>query len=202
MNPEREFMRETFHLLAQPITALRIAVEYGLSKGANEAEARQIFQDCLSQLDRLMKELGVLREIASLDREPLLASCDGRALLESCVEEMAPVAQSCGVALHLSAEEAKIQCNGPMLQRAIFVLLDDMIACAPNRSGISIGLSKQEGGVRLQLCPGAPSGRRLELCRKLMQFAGGSGIQFDDGHTSITFRGSEYRQEAEETSAA
>jgi hypothetical protein len=45
--------------------------------------------------------------------------CDGRALLESCVEEMAPVAESCGVALHLGAEAAEMRnatgrcCSGP-----------------------------------------------------------------------------------------
>jgi hypothetical protein len=37
-----------------------------------------------------------------------------------------------------------------------------------------------------------------ELCRKLMQFAGGSGIQFDSGRTSVTFREVRYRQDAEE----
>jgi DNA-binding winged helix-turn-helix (wHTH) protein len=39
MNPQREFMSETFHLLAQPITALRATVELGLSKEANDARA-------------------------------------------------------------------------------------------------------------------------------------------------------------------
>jgi signal transduction histidine kinase len=202
MNPQREFMNETFHLLAQPLTALLATVELGLSKEADGAAMQAVLKDCLYLLDRLMQDLAVFREIASLDEEPQLVSCAGRALLESCVQEMAPVAQSCGVALHLGAEAAEMRCNGPILQRAIFVLLDDMIACAPNGSGISLGLSKHNDGVRLQLCPGAPPGRRLELCRKLMQFAGGSGIQFDSGRTSVTFQGSGYRHDAEETSAA
>jgi signal transduction histidine kinase len=201
MNPQREFMSETFHLLSQPITALRATVELGLSREPNEAAMQQALQDCLSLLDRLMQDLAVFREIASLDEEPPLASCDGRALVENCVEEMEPVAESCGVALHLSAQAVEMRCNRPMLQKAIFVLLDEMISSAPDRSGISIGLSKHEDGVRLELHPGAPSGRRLELCRKLMQFAGGRSIQFDAGRISITFQGSEYRQEAEETSA-
>jgi K+-sensing histidine kinase KdpD len=201
MNPQREFMNETFHLLAQPITALRATVELGLSKESNAAAGRQILQDCLGLLDRLMQDLAVFRETASLDEEPPLASCDGRALLASSVEEMAPVAQSCGVALHLSAQAAQMQCSGPLLQRAIFVLLDAMIACAPRGGGISIVLSKHEDGVRLELCPGAPPGRRQELCRKLMQLAGGSGMQFDSGRTCITFRGSADRQGAEGPSA-
>jgi hypothetical protein len=207
MNPEREFMSETFHTLAQPITALRAAVELGLRKDAGEAEARRTLKDCLKMLDQLMQDLDILREIASLEGQLRLAPCNGRALLESCVEEMAPVAQSCGVALQLSAEgisaeEAEMQCNRPMLERAIFVLLDSMIACASEGSGIAIALSKHSDGVRMELRPGAPPGRRLELCRKLMQFAGGSGIQFDCRHTSLTFQGDEHRQDAEKTSTA
>jgi signal transduction histidine kinase len=200
MNPQQEFMSETFHALAQPITVLRARVEMGLCREANDAGVRQIFQECLSLIDRLMEDLAIFREIANLDEEPPLASCDGRALLASCVEELEPVAEDCGVALHLSAQAGEMQCSAPMLQRAIFVLLDAMIANALRGDAISIALSPQEDGLRLELSPGAPPGRRQELCRKLMQFAGGSGIQFDSGRISITFRASKYRQEVEDTS--
>jgi len=199
MNPQREFMSETFHVLAQPITALRARVEMGLSREANDAGVRQIFQECLNLIDRLMEDLAVFREIASLDEEPPLACCDGRALLASCVEELAPVAEDYGVTLHLSAQASEMLCSGPMLQRAIFVLLDAMIASAASGGGISISLSQHEDGVRLELCPGAPPGHRQELCRKLIQFAGGGGIQFDSCRTSITFQGSKYRQGAGDT---
>jgi signal transduction histidine kinase len=200
MNPQREFMSETFHVLAQPITALRVSVELGLDKEAENSAARQIFQECLGLLDRLMEDLAVFREIAILDEDPPLASCDGRALLESCVEELAPVAEDCGVALHLSVEEGDMRCSKPMLQRAIFVLLDAMIAGAARGDEISIGLTRHEGGSRLELRPGAPPGRRQELCHKLMQFAGGSGIQFDPIRTCVTFQGSKYGQGVKKTS--
>jgi signal transduction histidine kinase len=200
MNPQREFMSETFHVLAQPITALRARVELGLRREANNAGARQICQDCLGLIDRLMEDLAIFREIASLDEEPPMASCNGRALLESCVEEWAPVAEDCGVALFLHAEEGEMQCCGPMLQRAILVLLDAMIASSPRGGAISIALSRHEDGLRLELSPGAPPGHRQELCRKLMQFAGGSGIQFDSDRISITFRGSKDRPGVEDTS--
>jgi signal transduction histidine kinase len=199
MNPQREFMSETFHVLAQPITVLRARVEMGLTKEAEDSEARQIFQECLGLIDRLMEDLAVFREIASLDEEPPLELCDGRALLESCIEELAPVAEDCGVALHLSMEDGEMRCNQPMLQRAIFVLLDAMIAGTARGDAIRIALSRDEERLRLELRPGAPPGRRPDLCRKLMQFAGGSGIQFDSSRSSVTFRGSTYRQEAEET---
>ena len=36
MNPQREFMSETFHVLAQPITVLRARVEMGLNERAGQ----------------------------------------------------------------------------------------------------------------------------------------------------------------------
>lgn len=202
MNPQREFMSETFHVLAQPITVLRARVEMGLQKEAEDSGARQIFEECLGLIDRLMEDLAVFREMASLDEEPPLEFCDGRALLESCIAELAPVAEDCGVALQLSLAAGEMRCNPPLLQRAIFVLLDAMIAGTARGGAIRIALSRDrdEEGLRLELRPGAPPGRRPELCRKLMQFAGGSGIQFDSARSSATFRGSKYRQGAEETS--
>lgn len=200
MNPQREFLCESFHALAQPITALHVRLEMGLKKEAEHSGARQIFQECLGLTDRLMEDLAVFREIASLDEEPPLAFCDGRALIESCVEELAPVAEDCGVALHLSIEPGHMRCSQPMLQRAIFVLLDAMIAGAARGGSISIGLTRHEDGFQLELRPGAPPGRRQELCRKLMQVAGGRGIQLDSTRTSATFQGRTYRQRAEKTS--
>jgi signal transduction histidine kinase len=201
MNAQREFMSETFHVLAQPITVLRARVEIGLTEEAENSGARQIFQECLGLIDRLMEDLAVFREIASLDEEPPLELCDGRTLLESCIEDLAPVAEECGVAFHLSIEDGEMRCNKPMLQRAIFILLDAMIAGTARGDAIRIALSPDEEGLRLELRPGAPPGRRQDLCRKLMQFAGGSGIQFDSARSSVTFQGRTYRQGAAETSA-
>jgi hypothetical protein len=188
MNAQQEFMSQTFHVLAQPITALRATVELGLSRDMDPRTMRQVLKDCLRLLDRLMQDLAIFREIAGLDEAPPLWSCDGRALLESSVEEMAPVAEACRVVLHLNAPAAEMQCNEPMFQRAIFILLDAMIGCAARGSSISIGLSLRGDGYRLELCPGTAPGHRQELCRKLMQFAGGTEIQFNSWGTSCTFR--------------
>ena len=79
MNPQREFMSETFHTLAQPIMALRATVELGLLKNASEQDSHLILEDCLRPIDRLMQDMAVLREITSLDEEPPLNLCDGQA---------------------------------------------------------------------------------------------------------------------------
>jgi hypothetical protein len=114
-------------------------------------------------------------------------------LLERSVEEMALVAQDSGIALQLSVEPSGIQCHEPMFQRAVFILLDEMIACTPGGGKITLSLRKFGSGFLLKVCPGMPPGQRQKLCWKLMQFAGGSGIRFVSGSTSITFRECSYR---------
>lgn len=191
MNGQREFMSETFHTLAQPITALRAMVEIGLRKEPSEQASRQTLENCLQLIDRLMQDLAVFREITSLDEEPSLASCDGQALLRNCVEEMAIIAQAGGVTLHLNAEPALMQCNAAMFQRAIFVLLDEMIACTMRGGEITISLRSGTDGWVLEMRPGTLPGQRQKLSHKLMQFAGGRQILAAPGCTAITFRKSE-----------
>ena len=73
MNPQREFISETFHALAQPLTSLRVTVELGLDKDGRPTCRAAILEDCLRLIDRLMQDLAVFREIASLGEAPPLA---------------------------------------------------------------------------------------------------------------------------------
>jgi K+-sensing histidine kinase KdpD len=192
MNRQREFMSESFHTLAQPITALRATVELGLRKNLSAQASHLVLEDCLGLIDRLMQELALLREITSLDEQPPLQFCDGQRLLEGCLQEIAPIAEDRGITLHLDAEPSLMQCNAAMLQRASFVLLDEMIAGAARGSRISISLHPCEDGFLLEILSGTRPGQRQKLGHKLMRFAGGSGIRFDSGCTSITFRNFTY----------
>jgi hypothetical protein len=196
MNRQREFINQTFHVLAQPITALRATLELGLSDSAGAQFSPQVLEDCLSLIDRLMQDLAVFREIASLDETPPLRSCCGQALLQNCVEEMAPISEACGVALRLSAEPVAIQCNQSMFERALFVVLDEMIACTLSGGEISLSLSRSAAGVQLELRPGTLRGQRQTLCLKMMQFAGGSNIRSVAGCTSVTFQESSWQHSA------
>jgi len=187
MNPQCEFVRETFHTLAQPLTALRVTVELGLLKAPHEQAAHRALEDCLPLIDRLMQDLAVFREIA-LDEEPPIDSCDGQSLLQSSAAEMALVAQARGIMLDLNAEPAVIVCHAPTLQRAIFVLLDEIIASAGRNRTISISLRRCEHEFLLEFRPGPPPGLRQKLCRKLIQSAGGHALASAADGISITFR--------------
>jgi hypothetical protein len=190
MNQQRDFIDETFHVLAQPITALRATAELGLSESTEAPTAKQALRDCLELIDLLVQELAVLREIAGLDEAPPLHACDGRELLQSCVEEMAPVALNRGIAIRLDAEPVAIQCDRTMLERALFVALDEMIGSTPSGAEISISLVRHPEGAVLELRPSTLRGQRRTLCLKLMQFAGSSSTRSVAGCMSATFQGS------------
>jgi signal transduction histidine kinase len=192
MNRQREFIDETLHVLAQPITALRATVELGLNTPANAQAARQALSDCLSLIDRLTKDLAVLREIASLDAVPPLGSCCGQTLLQNCVEEMAPVAESRGVALRLVAEPVAMQCNQPMFERAMFVALDELIAATLPGGEVLLSLLKGAEDISLELLPGL-RGARHNLCLKLMRAAGGTSTNSVADRTSVSFQEFDYR---------
>ena len=98
-----------------------------------------------------MQDLAVLREIASLDEAASAASCDGEHCCKTAVEEIAPLAEAMA-SCFISALKRAIECNGPMLHRAIFVLLDEMIARAPG-SEISISIEPGGTGFRLSCAP-------------------------------------------------
>jgi len=200
MNQQFEFMNDVLHVLAQPVTALRAALELGLRDHANRPAVHKTFEDCLGLVDRLTQELAIYREIASLQPEPALELCDGEALLKNSLEEMAPVAEACGVALHLKLARTGIECNGAMLQRAIFLLLDELIACSPS-GGISIELTRNANEARFELRPGIVPSRRQPLYRKLIELAGGRSVCFEADRTSCCFRNGELQQVRNEAAA-
>jgi signal transduction histidine kinase len=193
MNPQQEFINETFHVMAQPITALRAAVELGLQKKLSGPAAHKVLSDCLQLIDSLMGDLSILREIANLDEPPPIDSHDVTALLEECVAEMAPVAESSGIELQLSADAIPMECNKELLQRAVFVLLDTTIAQSSRGGRVSVSLRRCDDGLRLELFPGTLPSQRQELCCKLLQFSGGTAVGFGSCGTSVTFRESASR---------
>jgi hypothetical protein len=90
--------------------------------------------------------------------------------------------------IHLNLEPALMACHAPTLQRAIFVLLDEVIAVASRNSSISISLHPCENEFLLEIRPGPPPGLRQKLCCHLMQLAGGRVIAASAGILATMFQ--------------
>jgi signal transduction histidine kinase len=200
MNLQREFISESFHALSQPLAALRITVELALEKAPHEQAARRTLEDCLPLIDRLMQNLAVIREVANLDKEPPIEACDGHALLQSSSEEMALIARASGILLHFNADPAVIACHPPTLQRALFILLDEVIASAARNCTISVSLHRRENEFLLEVRPGPPEGLRQKLCCNLIQLAGGRDVVSTTGVFSANFQECSARHTGQATS--
>ncbi len=195
MNQSRTLLDETFHALAQPVMALRATVELGLSEEPDKLEARRVLGECLRLIDALMQEVAVMREIANVEDATTLADCNGEALLRSCVEEMAAVAHEGGVAVCVDAKAETMECDEMKFRRALFVLLDGMLAVMPHGGEIRLRLHEEEGDfLRLVARPALPSGLRQKLCRKLMRAAGGQLMNCADGNMAVLFHKAPDRQ--------
>jgi hypothetical protein len=193
VNDRGELLSDAFHLLAQPIVALRARVELGLLRPLNEIESRRTLESCLVLLGRLMGELALVRELATLEAEEApLEACDGLRLVKEIVEELAPVAEEAGITLRLDAEPAWILASEAALRRALFVLLDATLGTSHRGGQVTLALRGETRGepsrYRMDLRPGVPPGGRRELCRKLVELAGGNELAFDDDRSAAAFR--------------
>jgi signal transduction histidine kinase len=187
MNPSHTLLDETFHSLAQPVMALRATVELGLSEGPDKVDARKVLGETLRLIDALMQEMAVLREIANVEDATTLTDCNGEALLRSCAEEMAAVAHEGGVAVCVDAKAEAMECDEMMVRRALFVLLDGMLAAMPHGGEIRLRLDEEGDFLRLVARPPMPSGLRQKLCWKLLHAAGGQLMNCADGSMAVLF---------------
>jgi signal transduction histidine kinase len=200
MNSQAELLVEALHELAQPATALRTALEIGLGDPTIGPSARRIFENGLSLMEDLARDLALAREIAQLQDEPQLEVCDAEALLRSCAEPMKEIAQACGVGLAFEAEAAQMNCDMARLRRALLLFLDESIACA--NAGESIAVRLRRAGDDLQLALSAPrSARRRALYRGLLQQAGGRWVESGGNALLVCFRQAARDAAAESRSA-
>jgi signal transduction histidine kinase len=196
VSEQDELLSDAFHLLAQPIVALRARVELGLLRPLSEGESRKTLKSCLMLVDRLMSELALVREIATLQEErPPLAPCDGPGLVKEIGEELAPVAEEAGITLTLEAGPGWLLASEAALRRALFLLLDATLGSARKGSRVTLALrpaadeadDRAQQRYQLELRPGVPPGGRRELCRKLLARAGGTGLAFEEERSSAAF---------------
>ena len=188
MNSQGEFLSDAFHLLAQPIVALRARIELALIQPLKESECRQTLEGCLELVDRLMHEVALLRELANLEENAPQSGCDGLRILQETVAELAPVAEQEGIALELNSEPAMLLASEAALRRALFVLLDATLGGVGSGGRVTRALRPTADSYELEIRPGVPPGGRRELCRRLLQHAGGRGLHFKDGHSTAILR--------------
>jgi signal transduction histidine kinase len=188
MNTPGSWLDEGFHSLAQPIMALRIAIEIGFPEEKLPTEMLTTRSECFQLLDRLAGDLAVMREIWHLENARELMVHNGGELLESCVAEMAAVAMAKGISIDLDADSVAMECDADMFCRAVFLLLDEAIASNPHENRISLKLHDDPRGACFDAYPVPQRGLRWQLCWEIMKSAGGVLVGNTKSQASVLFR--------------
>ncbi len=184
-------MDRAFHALAQPVMAMRMILEAAMEQRAEGDAAQATFEHCLSALDRLTDDVNVLRQMACLEASTGCAPCDGAALLREGLTEMSAVAEEQGMHVELQAEELWLLCDRKPIERALFVLLDEMAAVGVEL--LKIRLRDEGGSGVLEISPAGTRSIRTALCHALFASAG-TEIAVVDGVFRAVFPVSPSRQ--------
>ncbi len=91
-------------------------------------------------------------------------------------------------------------CSEFVLRRALFVLLDTLIAEAAPGSEVNVQLASEDGTARLESRPAPLDRMRAQLCCRLLEHAGASVSHAADGGLVAVFRSETGRQIPPKTS--
>jgi signal transduction histidine kinase len=199
MTSEKSYLDETFHKLSQPVMAMRATLELALE--GDGTDVRQALGETLLLLEQLTRDLALLREMTGLGDTAVLSLCAAGPVLWECVEEMLPVARAGSVKLHARVVSVRVLCNEEVLRRALFVLLDALIAAGAPGSEVCLQLADENGMARLESRPMLLDQMRSQLCCRLLEHAGANVSHAADGGLVAMFRSETCRQIPAKTSA-
>ena len=149
---QRQFTADASHELRTPLTIMRGQLEVALSRPRQADEYRATLEAQAEQVERLSDLVSSLLTLARadagqipLERELL----DIAALVESSVEQLAPLADECGVTLTASGPPATIQADATLLVQLLLNLLDNAIRHTPPEGTIEVSWAVAGGVLQL-----------------------------------------------------
>lgn len=128
---QRQFTADASHELRTPLTAIKGQVDVTLSRTRDPEEYRAVLSRVNEEIDRLIRLVGTLLTLTRadageipLDRE----SIDIADVIDGAVEQVRPLADERGVALHaVSGPVLRIEADQSLLVQLLLNLLDNAI---------------------------------------------------------------------------
>ena len=171
---ERAGVADLSHRLRTPITTLRLRVE-----GLPESTDRDRLAADLDELDAMVDH--VVREARRSEREGLMASADGLAVLSERVRFWEPLAEEQDRAFTFTSAltgPVPVRASEEDLEALVDVLLENVFTHAPDGTPVTVSLAgRPEGGLVLTVDdggPGFPEG--LDVVRRGTSGTGSTGL--------------------------
>lgn len=170
MEHMRRFMADAAHELRTPVTILRGRAEIALQQPRSEDEyvavLRQVERES-ARLGGLVSDLLTLARVDAGERVPRKE----RVFLDDIVLDAADaavvVAQAKGVTVGVDEfDQAELEGDPALLRQLALILLDNAVKFTPAGGSVSLGVTTQEGSVRLSVRdsgPGISEGDRVRV---------------------------------------
>jgi two-component system, NtrC family, sensor histidine kinase HydH len=149
------------HEVKNPLAAIRSSAQILAERvSGKEAQFAQIIVSEVDRLNRVVNDFLDYARPAPLKREPVLLS----ALLDSCLELLAPVIEQAGVAVKRAYAENERQVNAdPNQLRQVFLnLILNAVQAMPTSGQVTLDVRQEDGSTQVSVRdtgPGIPSDR-------------------------------------------
>jgi heavy metal sensor kinase len=168
----RQFTADASHELRTPLSVLKVQAQQALSSDQLAPEAASLVRSQLEEIDRLTLMVEDLLTLSRLESGSVeLASLDAADVVLETVERFRAVADSKGVDLTVaSIEPAMLQGDRSQIRRLVANLLDNALKYTDAGGRVSIGLSREDGGLRLVVADTGRGIPRAEIPRIFERF--------------------------------
>lgn len=187
---QRDLLSQVFHTLSQPLTATQCSLEVALECAGGSGESRSLLESALENLERLRREVRLLRELSqSDDPGDLSRPVELGAVLAKAMEPLL------GEAHVIDGRDGVcVVGDGERLLRAFFYVLEALCNVGEPElaSAVRVTVTETDGEVRVTIAGVAVEQNRLsrslswEVARMSFEAVGGQiGVRQAEDNTSV-----------------
>jgi heavy metal sensor kinase len=173
---ERRFLDDASHELRTPLSVLKGELELALRRDRSPEELRTTLTLAAEETDRLVRLAEDLLVLSRTNRGRLEVHREEtrlRTLVDEACERHRSRAEAAGVGIEVEAVDVRVAVDPLRVRQALDNLLDNALRHSPRGTMIRIGVTRQDGEVRLVVEDSGPGFPTDLLARAFEPFARG-----------------------------
>jgi len=152
----RQFTADVSHELRNPLFALKGTMEVALSRQRDPGEYRETISECLEKINFLIKMVNDLFLISRFEHKKITLELTYLNLAETIrdiFDFFSPMAQERNLAFKIDrSDRVVVQADKTRILQLISNLLDNAIKFTPGNGTITLTLTREKSGARLEVC--------------------------------------------------